>query len=78
MIGFVAAGAVAAAGLNVMQYVDWQNDACGALLICRAVELPAWAQAMTDLARACQRTMNVGQRRDAQPVQDIANPWLPV
>jgi hypothetical protein len=68
---------VAAAGLNVRQYVDWQSDPdtrAARYLYVTASEFSAGAGEIVDLASTRQRSMNVGQWRNAHPIQDIANP----
>jgi 4-amino-4-deoxy-L-arabinose transferase-like glycosyltransferase len=62
---------------NVKHYVDWQNNSDTRLeryLYVTAREFPDWSTTIEDLAKNGRGTMNVGQWRDAHPIQDIANP----
>lgn len=63
---------------NVKHYVDWQTTSRtrqDRYLYITAREFPDWAASIVDLAKNKQNSTNVGQWRDAHPIQDIANPY---
>jgi hypothetical protein len=63
---------------NVKHYVDWQNmpqTRKDRYLYVTAGEFPEWSVMIVDLARNKANITNVGQWRDAHPIQDLANPY---
>jgi len=63
---------------NIKQYIDWQNTPHtrqDRYLYITAREFPQWAQWIVDHARNQGSVTNVGQWREAHPIEDIANPY---
>jgi 4-amino-4-deoxy-L-arabinose transferase-like glycosyltransferase len=63
---------------NVKHYIDWQNTPHTRVeryLYVTEREFPDWSTTIAGLARNKGGTMNVGQWREAHPVQDRANPY---
>ena len=62
---------------NVIRYMAWQNATRtrqDRYLYIMAREFPEWAKDTVERAGNQQGSSNVGQWRDAHPIQDIANP----
>ncbi|MGE5463207.1 MAG: hypothetical protein ACM3PS_07625 [Syntrophothermus sp.] len=62
---------------NVTHYIRWQNTPRtrqDRYLYLTVGEFPAWAKDTIDRAIQKQSSSNVGQWREAHPIQDIANP----
>jgi len=67
-----------AAYANIMHYIEWQSlphTRQDRYLYVTAREFPDWSADIVDRARNKRGTSNVGQWRDAHPIQDIANPY---
>ena len=68
---------IAAGGMNIAHYVEWQNTPHtrqDRYLYIMAREFPEWASDTVERAKTEQSSSNVGQWRDAYPIQNIANP----
>ena len=67
-----------AAFVNVKHYIDWQSmpqTRQDRHLYVTIREFPDWSADIVDRARNNGGMSNVGQWRDAHPIQDIANPY---
>jgi hypothetical protein len=79
-VALLAVTIIVAGYANVSHYVDWQNTPHtrqDRYLYVTAREFPEWSAAITARARNARGSMNVGEWRDAHPIQDIANPYPP-
>ena len=64
--------------INVRHYIDWQNKPQtrqARYLYVTAREFTERSATIVDLARNKRGTLNVGQWRDAHPIQDKGNPY---
>ena len=63
---------------NIIHYINWQNKPHTReerYLYITAKEFPQWSTAIVELIKDQGHTMNVGQWREAHPIEDRANPY---